>query len=97
MTIVKKIIVTYIPDKCVLCDFCVHGTHQDIDLGCEWVCVAGQLNRQGKERLTEEEVLSKRPDWCPLVVETPLNKYKNVAGDYDIEIGGTIPSIESEE
>jgi hypothetical protein len=56
------------------------------DLG---YCIAGEE--------LEPEYPYRRPDWCPLVVETPLNRYKNVAGDYDVEIGGTIPSIESEE
>ena len=61
-----------------------------------WQCIFADWHYCDVLKKDNEEYPT-RPDWCPLVVETPLNKYKNVAGDYDVEIGGTIPSIESEE
>jgi hypothetical protein len=49
------------------------------------------------DRFVKEDIVFEgKPDWCPLVAETLLHKYKNVAGDYDTEIGGIIPSVESE-
>lgn len=62
MTIVKRIVVTSVPRSCLWCDFCVWRG----DDNCERVCVAGMRNRNGKECLTEEDVMKSRPLWCIL-------------------------------
>ena len=69
MTTVLKLQVRHIPKNCMMCDFYVYGTMADIEIGSEWICVAGRIGRHGKETLTRNNVFVRRPDWCPLESE----------------------------